>query len=320
MKLNLRQLQSFTVLARARSFTRAAEALHLSQPALTVQIRSLEETLGSRLFDRNTREVRLTSVGRDLLPAFERLLRDMDSVAQSARELAAGIRGVVHVAALPSACATLLPAVIGELRRRHPGIVVRLRDAVAQRVLALVRDEEVDLGIGGFDRVDADMELTPLFSDRIVAVMRKGHPLAKRLRLALADLREVPLILMDTQSSVRALVEQAWHGSGRVLTPAYEVTYMTTAVGLAQAGEGVALIPETALELRMASGVAVRPLAGRSLERRIALVRKPRRTSSPAAEGFVEVLKAATPARAWRATPAPAPSRSARVLPASRSR
>ena len=297
MAFSLRQLHSFTVLARAKSFTRAAEVLHLSQPALTVQIRSLEEALGSRLFDRSTRHVRLTPVGRDLLPAFERLLRDMDSVAESARQLAAGIRGVVHVAALPSTCATLLPAVIGEVRRRHPGIVVRLRDAVAQRVLALVREEEVDLGIGGFDRVDADMDLTPLFSDRIVAVMRKGHPLAKRERLRLADLREVPLILMDAQSSVRALVEQASLASGRVLTPAYEVTYMTTAVGLAQAGEGVALIPETALELRMATGVSVRPLAGRGFERRISIVRKPGRTSSPAAEGFVEVLKARTPTR-----------------------
>ena len=291
MNINLRQLRSFTLLARAGSFTRASEALHLSQPALTVQIRGLEEALGLKLFDRNTRQVRLTPLGAELLPEFERLLRDLDSVTESARELAAGVRGVVHVAALPSTCSTLLPAVIAEVRRRHPGVVVRLRDAVAQRVLALVRNEEVDFGIGGFDRVDADMALTPLFFDRLVAVLPGGHPLARRTALTLNDLRDVPLILMDSQSSVRALVEQAYLETGKVLTPAYEVTYMTTALGLVQSGEGVSLLPSTALEVRLLAGLAVRPFRGRRLERRIVVVRKSARTLAPAAEGFIAVLK-----------------------------
>src|SRR5687767_5274911 len=291
MNLNLRQLRSFAVLARAANFTRAAEALHLSQPALTVQIRSLEELLGLKLFDRNTRHVRLTPIGRELLPAFERLLRDIDSVADNARELAAGVRGVVHIAALPSICSTVLPAAIGELRRRHPGIVVRLRDAVAQTVLSLVRAEEVDFGIGGFERVDADMSLSPLYSDRLVAVMPRQHPLARRDKLTLEDLVGVPLVVMDSQSSVRALVEQAYFEAGKVLVPAYEVTYMTTALGLVRAGEGVSLLPSTAHEVQMLAGLASRPFAGRRLERTIVVVRKSGRTLSPAAEGFIEVLR-----------------------------
>jgi DNA-binding transcriptional LysR family regulator len=292
MNLNLRQLRSFAALARAGSFTRAAEALHLSQPALTVQIRGLEEMLGVRLFDRNTRQVRLTAIGRELIPGFERLLRDIDSVANSARELAAGIRGVVHVAALPSISSTLLPAVIAQVRGRHPGIVVRLRDAVAQRVLSLVRGEEVEFGIGGFERVDADMTVSPLFADRLVAVLPTRHPLTRRKKLSLKDLLQTPLILMDSQSSVRALVEEAFLRSGTMLAPAYEVSYMTTAVGLVRAGEGVTLLPSSAFEMKMLSGVEIRSLTHRGFERRIGIVRKTGRTPSPAAENFLEALKA----------------------------
>jgi DNA-binding transcriptional LysR family regulator len=195
------------------------------------------------------------------------------------------------VAALPSICSTLLPAVVAQVRSRHPGIVVRLHDAVAQRVLALVRAEEVDFGVGGFERVDAGMAVAPLFSDRLVAVLPSRHRLARKRRLTLADLTTAPLILMDSQSSVRALVEEAFLRSGKVLAPAYEVTYMTTAVGLVKAGQGITLIPSSAFELRTLSGMQVREVAHRGFERRIGVLRKAGRTVSPAAEGFIDVLK-----------------------------
>jgi LysR family carnitine catabolism transcriptional activator len=306
MTLSLRQLRSFSVLAKAGSFTRAAEALHLSQPALTVQIRTLEEALGLRLFDRNTREVRLTPVARDLLPALERILRDVDSLARNAHELAAGIRGVVHVAALPSISSLMLPAVIARVRAEHPGIVIRLRDAVAQRVLAMVRAEEVDFGIGGFEGAGADVAVTPLFADRLVAVMPEHHALARKKAVSIADLKEQPLVLMDSQSSVRALVESAYLAEGQVLTPTYEVTYMSTAIGLVRVGEGIALIPSSALELQTLSGVQWRPMAGRAFERRIALIRKARRTPSPAEEAFIHALRALASNRREPANPAPA--------------
>src|SRR5687767_474688 len=109
MNFNLRQLRALSALARAGNFTRAAAELHLSQPALTVQIRELEAALGLKLVDRNTRRVQLTSIGRELLPIFERVLGDIHAVAENAREMASGSRGTVHVAALPTVCARLLP-------------------------------------------------------------------------------------------------------------------------------------------------------------------------------------------------------------------
>ncbi|MEO5694854.1 MAG: LysR family transcriptional regulator [Usitatibacter sp.] len=285
--MTLRQLRALQGVARNSSFTRAAAELNLSQPALTVQIRELEAALGLKLLDRNTRSVRLTAIGRELLPVFERVLEDLRAVAENARGLAAGDRGLVQVAALPSVCAGLLPAALAALRRTHPGIRVRLADTPARRILALVASEEVDLGIGGFGALGPEFESAHLMRDRLVAVLPKKHVLARAPSVALRDLARHPLVFMDSQSSVRAIVESALAGQG--VTPAYEVTYMSTAVGLVRAGLGVALLPSSAIELELA-GVAVRPVARGVLDRDIVVVHKRARALAPAARHFIDAL------------------------------
>ena len=310
MNLTLRQLRAFAAVARTASFTRAAAELHLSQPALTVQIRELEGALGLKLLDRNTRRVQLTSVGGELLPVFERVLGDIRSVAENARELAAGDRGTVNVAALPSVCARLLPAAIARLRETHPGIRVHLQDTVALRILALLRSEEADVGIGSFGALDRDLEVEPLLEDRMVAVMPRGHPLAKSKALALRDLARHPLVLTDRQSSVRAIVDAAMGDERRA--PDFEVTYMSTAVGLVQAGLGIAVLPATALELELMRGIESRPLRDRGLTRRVVVARKAGRSLPPAARVFLEVLRTVAAELPGATAKGPRPRRPAR--------
>jgi LysR family carnitine catabolism transcriptional activator len=293
MNFSLRQLRAFSVLARTGSFTRAAAELHLSQPALTVQVRELEAALGSKLFDRNTRRVQLTAIGRELLPVFERVLGDIRAVAENARELAAGDRGTVLVAALPSLCSRLIPAAIASLGRSHPGVTVRLQDTVALRILAAVRSEEADLGIGSFGVLGGEFEVTPLLEDRMVAVMPRRHPLAAKAAVTMREAAAHPLVLMDTQSSVRAVVESAMRGESASAAPAYEVTYMSTAVGFVQAGLGVAILPATALELGLAKGIVTRPIRGAAVRRPIVIARKAGRSLAPAARVFLEALRSA---------------------------
>ena len=291
MNLGTRSLKSFAVLARTGSFTRAAARLHMSQPALTVQIHGLEAALGARLFDRNTREVRLTGIGAAILPAVDRLLRDMNLISSHTRELAAGSIGVVHVAALPSVSSTLLPRTMARLRKTHPGIVVSLVDTVAQKVFAAVRAETADMGIGVFTSIDRDMAFEPLLVDELEAVMAPGHPLAARKRLRLERLAGEPLIMMDSQSSVRAMVENVMERMKRVTAPAYEVTYMSTAVGLARAGLGVTLVPSSALELEMVAGLVRRSVVTPGLRRSVGVLRIAKRTLSPAAGIFLAALR-----------------------------
>ena len=121
MTPSLAQIRSFVAIAKSGSFTRAARAVHLSQPALTVQIRQLEQALNVKVLDRNTRSVRLTRVGEELVPVLERLLHELDTVVAEARGLAAMRHGIVHVACLPSFAATILPAAIVAFRAHHPG-------------------------------------------------------------------------------------------------------------------------------------------------------------------------------------------------------
>jgi LysR family transcriptional regulator, carnitine catabolism transcriptional activator len=139
MNMHLRQVRSFVVVARFSSFTRAADLLNLTQPALTVQIRQLEQSLGVKLFDRNTRAVELTRIGREMLPVLERLLGEFDAVVANAREMAELRYGTVRIAALPSVAATVLPPLIARFKERHPQIRVVLRDSVGERINAVAR-------------------------------------------------------------------------------------------------------------------------------------------------------------------------------------
>jgi DNA-binding transcriptional LysR family regulator len=290
MNVELRQLRAFIVVARFGSFTRAADLLNLSQPALTVQIRQLEQALGVRLFDRNTRTVELTRIGRELLPVLTRLLGEVDQVVTGTREMAAMKYGIVRIAALPSVAATLLPPLIARFRRKYPQIQVAVRDSVVQRINAMVRDEVVDLGIGSDFDPDADLTSVPLFEDEMRAVVPAGHPLAGKADVTPERLLDEPLILMDTDSSVRRLTDRAFADLGHLVTPAYEVTYMSTAVGLVRAGLGIALLPSTAIELELEPGLPSLRIAGPRMRRPITLTLKAGRSLPPAAEAFREML------------------------------
>jgi DNA-binding transcriptional LysR family regulator len=171
MDFTLRQLRAFATIARLRSFTRAADVLHTTQPALSAQIRELEASLGVRLFDRNTRSVAPTRAGADLLPVVDQVLGALDSVAARAEDVAARNTGRVVVAALPSLAATLVPAVVARMRERHPGIAVVVRDALAERTLGAVRAGEVDLALTSAPPHDRELVFAPLLADRMMAVL-----------------------------------------------------------------------------------------------------------------------------------------------------
>jgi LysR family transcriptional regulator, carnitine catabolism transcriptional activator len=290
MNMTLRQLRAFVVVARFSSFTRAADLLHLTQPALTVQIRQLEQALGVKLFDRSTRAVELTRIGRELLPALERLLGECDAIVVSTREMATMRYGIVRIAALPSVAATVLPPLIARFKQRHPHIRITVRDSVGERINAMVREEIVDFGIGSDVEPDAELETVPLFEDEMRAVVPASHPLGKQTEVILDRLIEEPLILMDAGSSVRSLVDRAFADRGHLAVPAYEVTYMSTAIGLVRAGLGIAILPSTAIELRLDPDIRSPCIREPVLRRSITLVLKVGRSLPPAAEALRDML------------------------------
>jgi DNA-binding transcriptional LysR family regulator len=290
--LNLRHLEAFVAIATAGNFTRASQSLNISQPTLTVQIKQLEETIGVRLLDRNTRNVKLTRIGQQLAPVIERVLRDIETVVHHAHDMALGIRGTVTVAALPSVCSTILPRIIALFRAEQPGISVALKDAPAQRVLAMVKNGEADFGIGSFSDADAGIQITPLFTDHLKVVLPRSSPLASKRAIQLKQLVNFPLILMDRQSSVRLLVDSAFARIGSYPTPAYEPTYMSSAVGMVKAGLGIAFLPSSTLEMSELSGLVARRIDNPGLTRRIVAIQRSESASTPPAASFLKVLAA----------------------------
>ncbi|MFL9938234.1 LysR family transcriptional regulator [Paraburkholderia graminis] len=291
MDLNLRDIRAFIAVAQTGSFTQAATRLHLSQPALTVQIRRLEETLGLRLFDRNSRKVALTPTGRDVLPLLQKSLHDMEHVLIDARALGDGASGTVRIACLPTFAASSLPELVQALKEAVPRVRFQVRDVVASMVNTLVRNEEADIGLTGGELDDANLEVLHAGIDRLVVVCPKRHALAKRRRkITLADLAATPLVLTAQGTSVRAVVDSAFANARCVPEIACEPTYMMSAVAMVRAGLGVTILPASAREVRAEPELVARPVDDPAFTRPIALIKKRGRTLPPVTEAFVAML------------------------------
>lgn len=293
MDVTIRQARALVAVVRLGSFTRAAQALGVSQPTLTVQLRGLEEALGLTLLDRGVRGSVPTAEGQRLAEAFGRLVGDFDLLVGEAREVAAQRAGLVRLAALPSVGTTVLPEALARLRAGSPGIRVMIRDAVAHRIPALVKAGEVELAIGTEVGPEPELRTERLLRDRMVAVVPGGHALAGMGAVPLARLAEEPLILTDPQSSVRVLVDRCFAARRMAVSPAYEVTYMSTAIGLARAGLGVAILPSSAVDAALAPAVLAVPVEAADLEREVVLIRRAGRSLSPAARALVAALRMA---------------------------
>lgn len=290
MNPTLRQIRSFVAVSRLGSFTQAAKELHLSQPALTVQIRQLEEILGLPLFDRNTRSVQPTRAGRELAPQLERLQEELETVLAQTREQAKGQRGVVRLACIPSFAASALPDAITAFRSKHPQITFSLKDANWSRMVAMVRSGEVDFGVGDKATIEPDLEFTEVLEDRMQVIYRKGHPVAAMRKVTMARLAEHSMVMMDPETSARHTIDSAFAAAGCYPSRACEVMYMATAVAMVRAGLGYAILPASAIEWRAHPGLAVRSIDEPAFVRRVGVIRKPGRSLPPQSEAFAQTL------------------------------
>lgn len=286
MDVSLRQIKAFVAVARLRSFTRAAEELNLTQPALTVQIRKLEEALDIRLFDRTTRTVSLNRTGAQILPVFERMIGDLDSVVDETRDVAAMKRGVVRIATLPSVAAAILPRTISEFRSLHPGASFIVHDVVADRVVQHLREGMVDIGITGGGKMPPDLKLAFRITEGFRAIVPRSHPLASKATVTRADIVKHPLVALHPSTSVRHAVDEWLRGAPRSPAVACEATYMTTVAGMVSAGLGIALLPASAREVLAFPDLISIPIASPSLTRDVSVVTAQGRSLSPMSESF----------------------------------
>lgn len=293
--VSLKQLRGFAAVAREGSFTKAAQSLFLSQSALSALIRGLEGELCLRLFDRTTRRLELTEAAQELLPAVQRLLADLDRVAGDLRDVAERRRGRVRLGSTPLLAASLMPGLMRSFAEHYPEIELTLLDASTDLLLAALRQGELDLLLSTFDQAEPDLHTEPLLRDPMVVVCHRLHPLAGASSLRWQDLLEQPLLLLRAGSGLRALVERGFAALGGCPKPAQEASHIATAMAMAAAGLGLAILPAYALRVSAQGTVDELvgvPLLAPAMAREVSLAHLQQRALSPAALAMAEHLRA----------------------------
>lgn len=300
VNLTLQQLESFEQVASRGSFRAAAEALFVSQPALSRTIRLAEEVLGTRLFDRDTRHVELTPSGQELLPIARRILMEFDSAFSELSQFLDGRRGHVTIAALPSVGVAVLPRSIAVLRSQHPDIGFTLEEAPAEPLLKLVDQGHADFGITVEPRADARLRYTHLFEDPFVLVCRRNDPLARLKNAPWTVFRNRPFISSSAQGSIGPILDAVLLRQGIELAPVLQYPSVAAGGAMVAEGLGITALPKLALELVASAQLAVVPLQRPVVSRRIGIVTRVGRSLSPAAAGMVRHLVAELAGRGAR--------------------
>lgn len=288
--MNLKQLRAFVAVATYQSFAQAGEHLHLSQPALSLTIKGLEEHLGGALLARTTRSVSLTPEGEVLLPLARQLLADWDNTEELLRQRFTLQLGRVSVAAMPAFAGNLLPPVLKVFRERYPRVNVTVHDVINEQVLELVRHRRVELGIGFEPEASEPLLFKPLYLDRFVAVVPTDSPLARQARVSWEELLKQDFITLQRPSAVRLLLERHVAADHGKLAVAFESHQLSTIGRMVANGLGVSAVPALCIGQMRELGAQCVPLVAPSIERRIGVILLADHKLSAAAQAVLEVL------------------------------
>lgn len=289
---NAREFEVFLTVAQTLSFRRAAEQVHLSQPAVSGLIARLEASLGVRLFDRTTRNVHLTAAGEVLKEQVLLLRHQSEEAVQAVRNVSELRTGSITLAALPSLAATVVPRAFMRFAARFPEIRLQVFDTLAGPAFDMVRAGKVEFALTAANPAYTDLDYTPLASDGFVLLIPQQHALSKKkAALRWSDVAALTHISMPLPSSVRQYADAALLQHRVVFSPRYEVEHLATVTAMVAAGLGVAALPELAAAMSPHDGVVQRPLTEPDLRRPIGLITRRGRSLSPAGAAMVELLR-----------------------------
>lgn len=301
--MTVKQLRAFLAVARTLSFTQACEHLHLSQPALSLAIKGLEESLGGRLLTRSTRSVRLTPEGESLVPLAKRLLADWDNTEELLRQRFTLQLGRLSVASMPSFAANLLPRVLMAFRQRHPRINVTVHDVVNEQVIDMVRARQVELGVAFEPEATGSLAFTPLYTDRFVAVVPADSRLAEHGELSWATLLTRDFIALQRPSMVRRLIEQQLATHQITLSATFESHQLGTVGRMVACGLGVSAVPALCIRQMQELGAVCLPLVEPIVERDVGVLTWNLQELSVAALALQRVLTETLRSPGRQATP-----------------
>jgi DNA-binding transcriptional LysR family regulator len=263
--VELRQLQHFVALAEEQHFTRAARRVNIVQSALSTSIRQLEAELEAQLVVRNTRQVRLTTVGKIFLNKAKAALEAIHDAREAVAAVQGLKRGTLSIGTVQSLPAFLdLPSLIEQFHARHAGVEVRLCQGSASALLEKVRSGKLDLAILPLSEPPADVQTTMIACDALVLACAPDHPLAGRTDVPLSALRDQPFVDFEQDWGTRKLIDRGFLEAGIDRHIAFEVSDLDTLVELVRRGLGIALLPEAAAQTRLPA-IGMAELAGPEL-------------------------------------------------------
>ncbi|QFQ96745.1 LysR family transcriptional regulator [Streptomyces phaeolivaceus] len=246
--MELRQLEYFVAVAEERNFTRAAERVHISQSGVSAQIRQLERELGAELFDRSARTVTLTVAGKAALEPARAALAAAGAVGQAVSEVTGLIRGRLTVGMVIGCTLAPLFDALAAFHEAHPGVEISLLEDSSDRLVEGVRTGAFDVALTGAATAPDGLEALTIISERLVAAVPAGHPLAKQRQVTLRDLMTYPIVCMPPGTGLRAVLDQACAARGFHPTIALQAGAADAIADLAARGLGVAVLSDSMAE------------------------------------------------------------------------
>jgi DNA-binding transcriptional LysR family regulator len=290
MNYSLRQLRVFVAVSRYGSFSRAGEAIGLSQSAVSHSMKELETEMGVRLLDRTTREVALTDAGLRLANRVEPLLDELHAMLLDTRSFGTQHNGRVRIASSQTISAQLMPQCIASGALQYPDIRVLLRDQPQQLVLNSVRNAEVDFGIVIDPGENTDLDCEPILHEPFLMMCREDHPLSALPEVKWQALNGQKLVLQDYASGSRILIDGALKAQKVKAEIVQEIGHPATLFPMVEAGIGISVIPALALPGPEGSKLVVKSLVP-EINRVLMLVKRKNRSLSPAAQAIWQVVK-----------------------------
>ncbi len=281
-----RRLKIFHTVAVMLNFTKAAEKLHMTQPAVTFQIKQLEDQFNTRLFDRTHNKVTLTDVGKQVYTYADRILKMYDDMTRSITDMTGEVSGIVTLGASTTVAEYMLPLLIGEFKVEFPEVVISLKEDNTEHIVQMVENNEIDIGIVEGSVLNKNLIVEECHTDELVVIMPNNHELAKREFVTVKDISQHPFVSREsgsgTQEAIQNYVEK--HGDHDFLDICFELSSPGAIKGAVEAGMGISVLSRSTInkELKLNSLTAVQ--LSPKLERPFSVVRQRYKFKSRAAD------------------------------------
>ncbi len=293
--MDFEKLRTFYTIARTKSFTKAAEELNLTQPAVSSQISSLEERYGIRLFERIGRRVYLTRAGEVLLPYAEKIIAMFEEAKLAITKIKDPTFGKLNFGASMISGIHIIPEILKEFKNIYPKIETHVRITYAYEILNLIEENEIDFGVideRGTEKTKTTFEIEPLVEDKLILVVHPKHKLAKRKKIKIRELKKENLILTERRSSLRAFFELSLTKKGLTLFPFMEFGNVEAVKKMVEKGLGVAVLSILAIkeevELGLLKGIEIEDI---ETKRSVLLIKRKEKEFFPVTKLFIDYLK-----------------------------